>query len=177
MKREQLEHLIRAAGGVTGSRRLVVIGSQAILGSHPYDAPLRAILSREADMIPIDAPEATDAISGVLGELSAFDETFGYYADGVDLHTATLPCGWEQRLVAIDNPNTNGYVGLCLELHDLLLSKYLAGREKDRDFCTAVVHADLAESEVLRQRLLAMDIEQADRERIGQCIEVDFHSF
>ncbi|MEO8459430.1 MAG: hypothetical protein ABI451_02775 [Dokdonella sp.] len=48
MKREQLEHLIRAAGAVTGSRRLIVIGSQAILAQHPHDAPSRAILSREA---------------------------------------------------------------------------------------------------------------------------------
>ena len=57
MQRAQLEHLIRAAGAVTGSRRLVVIGSQAILGEHPFDAPPEALRSREADLIPIDAPE------------------------------------------------------------------------------------------------------------------------
>ena len=71
MKREQLEHLIRAAGGVTGSRRLIVIGSQAILGEHPFDAPPEAMRSREADLIPIDAPDTADVLTGTLGELSA----------------------------------------------------------------------------------------------------------
>jgi hypothetical protein len=122
VKREQLEHLIRAAGAITGSRRLIVIGSQAILGEHPFDAPPEALRSREADLIPIDAPDTTDVLTGTIGELSAFDETYGYHADGVDLATAMLPDGWRDRLVPIDNANTNGYVGLCLEMHDLVAS-------------------------------------------------------
>lgn len=174
MKREQLEYLIRAAGGITGSRRLIVIGSQAILAQHPYDSPEGAIVSREADMIPIDAPETTDAINGVLGELSAFDATFGYHADGVDLKTAVLPSDWQERLVAIDNPNTNGYIGLCLEVHDLLLSKYFANREKDREFCRVVVRASLVERSILLQRLSAMEIAQPERARIAQQIAADF---
>jgi hypothetical protein len=174
VKREQLEHLIRAAGDVSGSRRLIVVGSQAILGQHPYDAPVRATLSREADLIPIDAPEAADAISGALGELSTFDESFGYHADGVGLDTATLPSGWRDRLVAIDNPNTNGYIGLCLELHDLLLSKYFAGRDKDHEFCRAVVQAGLVRREILRERLTQMTISASDCERIEQRIGGDF---
>lgn len=32
----------------------------------------------------------------------------------------------------IENPNTRGYAGLCLDLHDR--SKYVAGREKDLEF-------------------------------------------
>jgi len=176
MKREQLEHLIRAAGDVSRSRRLIVVGSQAILGQHPHDAPARATLSREADLIPIDALDAADAISGALGELSAFDESFGYHADGVGLETAVLPSGWEDRLVAIDNANTNGYVGLCLELHDLMLSKYFAGRDKDHEFCRAVVEAALADRETLLERLAQMPITPADRERIERRIGDDFVS-
>ena len=57
MQRAQREHPICAAGAVTGSRRLIVIGSQAILGEHPNDAPPEALRSREADLIPIDALE------------------------------------------------------------------------------------------------------------------------
>jgi hypothetical protein len=173
VKRAQLEHLIRAAGEVSGSRRIIVVGSQAILAQHPHDAPARATLSREADLIPIDAPEATDSISGVLGELSAFDATFGYHADGVDLETAVLPAGWEERLVPIENENTNGYVGLCLELNDLLLSKYMAGREKDHEFCKAVIGAGLGSRTVLLERLATMEISEEDRRRIGRRIELD----
>ena len=38
MNIEQLRHILRAAAGATGERVFIVIGSQAILGSHP-DAP------------------------------------------------------------------------------------------------------------------------------------------
>jgi hypothetical protein len=38
MNVEQLRHILRAAAAVTGEKVFVVIGRQAILGSHP-DAP------------------------------------------------------------------------------------------------------------------------------------------
>jgi hypothetical protein len=174
VQREQLEHLIRAAGAVTGSHRLIVIGSQAILATHPLDAPMEALRSREADLIPIDALDTIDTISGVLGELSAFDEEFGYHADGVELTTATLPEGWRERLVPIDNPNTNGYVGLCLEVNDLLVSKYVAGREKDREFCRAVVRAGFADRGELLKRLETVVLEPAKRTLLIQRIDADF---
>lgn len=174
MRRDQLEHLIRAAGAISGSRRVIVIGSQAILGQYPVGAPARATLSMEADLLPIEAPEMADMLTGSLGELSPFHHTFGYYGEGVSLKTATLPPGWQDRLVAIDDPNTNGYVGLCLEPHDLLLSKYFAGRDKDHEFCRAVVEAGLARREVLRGRLAQMTIAATDRERIERQIDADF---
>ncbi len=123
MRREDLEHLIRAAGAISGSRRIVVIGSQAILGQFPYEAPASATLSMEADLLPLDAPDKADLLTGSIGELSPFHDTFGYFGDGVSLETARLPAGWQDRLIAIDNANTSGYVGLCLEVHDLLMSK------------------------------------------------------
>jgi len=174
VKREQLEHLIRAAGAITGSRRLIVIGSQAILGEHPFDAPPEALRSREADLIPIDAPESADVLTGTLGELSAFDEAYGYHADGVDLTTATLPDGWRDRLVPIDNSNTNGYVGLCLEVHDLVVSKYIAGREKDREFCRAIVRAGFVKRDALSQRLASIPLDGERRAHIGAVIDADF---
>ncbi len=39
MKREQLEHLIRAAGSIAAEDKILVIGSQAILGVTPRAAP------------------------------------------------------------------------------------------------------------------------------------------
>ncbi len=134
------------------------------------------MLSREADLVPIDAPEAADAISGVLGELSSFDSTHGYHADGVDLQTSILPSGWQERLIRIENENTNGYVGLCLELHDLLLSKYFAGREKDHEYCRAVMVAGLASSVELTLRLAKMEISEVDRQRIAARIALDSES-
>ncbi len=174
MQRAQLEHLIRAAGAVIGSRRLIVIGSQAILGEHPHDAPPEALRSREADLIPIDAPETTHVLTGTLGELSAFDEAYGYHADGVDLSTAILPAGWRERLVPIDNPNTNGYVGLCLEVHDLAVSKYVAGREKDREFCRAIVRAGFVDRSTLADRLRSIVLDAQQRTLIEERIDADY---
>ena len=174
MKREQLEHLIRAAGAITGSRRLIVIGSQSILGTFPFGAPERAYLSREADLIPVDAPDKSDVISVVLGEYSPFDQSFGYFGDGVDLETARLPSNWQDRLVPIENANTNGYVGLCLEPHDLLIAKYFAGREKDHEFCAALVAARLVDAAVLHERLAATQLDPDDRARIAAKIDLHF---
>jgi len=51
MNAEQLRHLPRAAASVTGENEFVVIGSQAILGSHP-DAPRSLRKSVEGDTYP-----------------------------------------------------------------------------------------------------------------------------
>ena len=49
MKRLQLEHIIRAATGITGAREIVVIGSQAVLGQFS-DMPPDLLTSIEADV-------------------------------------------------------------------------------------------------------------------------------
>ena len=59
MKREHLEHLIRAAAKITGERELIVIRSQAILGEHP-DAPEGLLRSDEADLYVPRRPEILD---------------------------------------------------------------------------------------------------------------------
>lgn len=88
MRRQDLEHIIRAAADVTGDREIVVIGSQAILGQHP-DAPRQLLLSPEADIYPLHRRDQVDEIDGVLGEGSMFHQTHSYYAHGVGAETAT----------------------------------------------------------------------------------------
>lgn len=173
MTREQLEHLLRAAGAVTNQDRLVVIGSQAILGQFP-DAPPETLLSMEADLIPMDDPDKWNLIDGVLGEGSPFHETFGYYADGVEESTPVLPRGWKNRLVAVNNPNTRSVTGLCLEIHDLLISKYCAGREKDLDFTHAVVGYGLCHQATLRERLRDTNVVPELKALVEARIERDF---
>lgn len=152
MNRYQLEHVIRAAAGNANVRDIVVIGSQAVLGTHP-DAPAQLRQSMEADVFPLDSPELSIVIDGAMGELSLFHETFGYYAHGVDESTAALPSGWKNRLVKIENENTMGARGWCLEVHDLAVSKLVAGREKDLDYVRALIGLGLAKLAILHQRL------------------------
>jgi len=155
MKRADLEHLIRAASAITMQRDLVIIGSQAILGSVP-DAPTRApelCRSLEADMYPLVRPDLAELIEGAIGAQSDFDSTFGYYADGVGPETAILPDGWQDRVVVVEGPATGGGRGLCLERSDLAVSKLAAGREKDLDFVETMLRYDLTDIATLRERL------------------------
>lgn len=99
MTRQQLEHIIRAASMIADDDELVIIGSQSVLGQYPR-APPELLRSMEADVFPKNKPERWDVIDGSIGELSPFHETFGYYAQGVGPETATLPPGWQDRLVA-----------------------------------------------------------------------------
>jgi hypothetical protein len=133
MQRSHLEHLIRAAGALAQDGAIIVIGSQAVLGQFPEASGILSV-SAEADVFPLNRPEQADLIDGAIGEGSRFHEEFGYYAQGVGERTAVLPRGWRERLVAIDNANTAGVVGLCLEVNDLAISKYIAGRPKDLAF-------------------------------------------
>lgn len=138
MKRANLEHILRAAKGVTGEAEFVVIGSQSILGCHP-DAPRALRESMEADLYPRRRPELANMIEGSLGRYSQFDTTFGYFADGVSPSTAVLPPGWEERSIPLCNDNTGGATGWCLEPHDLAFSKLAARREKDLKFVRALL--------------------------------------
>lgn len=154
MRREQLEHLIRAACAILAVDDVVVIGSQAILGS--YDDRVLAdvaLQSMEADLLPVQDPDGrrADLIDGAIGEASLFHETFGVYGQGVERSTALLSPGWSDRLVPLTDRHTGVAVGWCLDVHDLCASKLLANRPKDLAFVRAVIEARLADpDEVLR---------------------------
>lgn len=169
MRRAELEHVIRAAATVTGDEEIVVIGSQAILGQFP-EAPALLLVSREADVYPRNRPERTDEIDGSLGDGSYFDSTYGYYAHAVGPETATAPAGWEQRLVPIRNENTGGATGWCLEVHDLVLSKCVAGRERDWEFAEEALRHGLADPEELRRRALDLPISAARIETVQRMV-------
>jgi hypothetical protein len=175
MTRNQLEHVIRAAGTIADATDIVVIGSQAILGQFP-NAPAELLISREADVFVADAPERTDLIDGSIGEGSPFQRTFGYYAHGVGESTAILPEGWRDRLVVVASDNTRLVRGWCLEAHDLAIAKYAAGREKDRDFTRALVQHGMVNREVLEQRLEATKLDPKIRALVESRIQADFAS-
>jgi hypothetical protein len=81
MKREELEHIIRASGDITDQYEFVIIGSQSILGPVP-NPPDAFTVSMEVDIYPLRFPELADEIEGAIGEGSLFHKTHGYYAPG-----------------------------------------------------------------------------------------------
>lgn len=138
MQRSDLEHLIRAAAEITNEYEFVVIGSQAILGSVD-SPPAECLVSMEADIYPLRAPELADLIDVMIGELSPFHDHFGYYAQGVSPETARLPKDWMNRVIRLQNASTNGRVAYCLDATDLFVAKACAAREKDAVFNRALL--------------------------------------
>jgi hypothetical protein len=92
MTRQQLEHIIRAAGSITDEKVILVLGSQSILGS-TNNASEKLLLSIEADVFPLMAPEKMELINGSIGEITQFHKTFGYYAHGIPPDSCPLPQG------------------------------------------------------------------------------------
>lgn len=156
--REQLEHIIRAAGVIADAEDLIVIGSQAILGQFP-GAPAELLVSNEADVFPKIYPDRADLIDSSIGEGSPFQQAFGYYAHGVGESTAVLPRDWQRRLILVSGENTRMVRGWCLEVHDLAVAKLVAGREKDLDFVGALVRNAMITRGVMEARLAETSLE------------------
>ncbi|HMK99876.1 MAG TPA: DUF6036 family nucleotidyltransferase [Acidimicrobiales bacterium] len=174
MNREQLAHLLRAASQIAGESDVVVIGSQAILASYDEtELPDEAIGSIELDVTFFDDPDAakSDLVDGAIGELSSFHETNQYYAQGVSISTATLPAGWEQRLVRFENQSSKPGRGLCLEPHDLVVSKLVAHRDKDLAFAAALLRRRLVDPGVLVERIRTLPIDPARIEMVVGWLE------
>ena len=153
MRRSEAEHVLRAAAAIAQEQSFVVAGSQAVLFLLPH-APDTLLVSRELDLHPALHPEKSDLIDGAIGALSSFDDTFGYHADGVGPETAVMPADWMAR-------SSLHCVGeltvICPELHDLDVSKCVAGREKDAEFVEVLLREHLIDPGVMSSRLRTLD--------------------
>lgn len=158
MLRSQLEHILRASGAIVDERVMIVVGSQAILGTLA-DPPSELVVSREADLYPRDAPQKSDLITSSLGEYSLFDETFGYHADGVSPTTAVVPGSWTNRLVPFQTDSTGGVLALCLSPVDIAISKLVAGRKKDLDYVAALFRHRIVTPEEVKELLWELSTE------------------
>lgn len=172
MKKQQVDHVLRAAGRITGERQFIIIGSQSLHGKYP-DVADQILTSFEVDLIASKRVERTEWLN-VIGIDSEFHETYGYYADAVDVSTATLPKGWKGRLVNLPAGDTDGVRGLCLEPHDLAIAKYAAFREKDLLFTRELVRRGLLSKDQLLTLLVQTKMDDDLRERIRARIEADF---
>jgi hypothetical protein len=63
MERPQLEHIIRAASAIPGADKIVIVGSQAVLGQFP-DAPAELLVSIEADVFTFRGSLDSELIDG-----------------------------------------------------------------------------------------------------------------
>jgi len=151
--------LLRAARSVAEqieADRVIVVGSQAILLTWP-DAPMALKITPEIGLYPENNRdwearnpgfEASEEISALFGEMSAFHQSFGFYLDGVDENTAQMPPDWMKRAATaeIDVYGRTAVI-ICPAIQDVVVSKLHRLAEKDVDFireCVAAGHIEVA---------------------------------
>ena len=174
MRKQQVDHVLRAAGRIAGDKQFIIIGSQALHGTYP-DLPDEIVRSAEVDLVAGKAGARTEWLNAI-GYLSPFHESFGYYADPVDASTAILAKGWKARLVALPPGETEGVKGLCLEPHDLVIAKYAASREKDLVFTRELARRVIVSEARLLSLLEQTSVDEHIRDRIRKQIASDFRS-
>jgi hypothetical protein len=129
----------------------VIVGSQAVFAVTDYP-PEIARLSVECDFLLLDKSfRLRDEVADKLGVFSKYQSKKGIHADVLGRATVVLPEGWENRLVELKNENGEA-VALCVEIHDVAVSKLIAGREKDFEFLRALFGAELLQIEIFLER-------------------------
>jgi hypothetical protein len=173
VNRQQFDHVIGAAANIIDLDEFVVIGSQAVLGT-VATIPDSMLVSMEADVYPLQEPDRAIEVDGAIGDGSQFHRTFGYYAHGVGPETAKLPRGWEDRRMRVEVPPRRGSkrkpVAYCPEIHDLVLSKLAAGRERDIDYARQAKAHGLVDPAILGERVGDLPVRDDVKGRVSSLI-------
>ena len=142
MKKWQLLDLVRRVHELTNINEPVIVGSQTLFAITDQ-VPTIVARSVEADfLIAQHGIEARQKVGDELGVTSGFYEAHGYYADPLGLATVVLVPGWQERLQPLRDENGT-IIAQCLELHDVAVSKLMAGRDKDFVFLDALLESRL----------------------------------
>lgn len=62
----------------------------------------------------------------------------------------------------VNNENTRGATGWCLDAHDLAVSKLVTGRPKDMEFLEAMKNERLLDFALLEERLKVTNIQPSE---------------
>jgi len=131
VRREDLRRLFARARDLCGETDYVVLGSLAVLG-YAGEVPPRMAASLDVDAFTKSDPARVFGLAPVLGQGSPFEAEHGYYLDPISPRVATLPAGWEDRLVRIQlEPELAAWF---LEPNDAAVSKYARMEPRDREW-------------------------------------------
>lgn len=172
-------HVCRAAASIANSTELTVFGSASVL-PYLYEKGIRSmsalmgsatLATHELDVTVGDGKLDT-AIDATIGELSSFDETFGYYGHGAGIEVALLPSRWKERARRISYEFLDGSVNITVpHPHDTMVAKLAAGREKDYVFAIALLKVFPASRETLEHLTdEAIEAHTDQREQIETCV-------
>jgi hypothetical protein len=150
VNREDLRRLFARARELGSETDFVVFGSLAALG-YSGKVPPRMAMSIDVDAYCKSDPARIFELAPALGEHSAFRAEHGYYLDPVSPHVATLPPGWEERLVRIELEP--GLAAWFLEPNDAAVSKYCRLEPRDREWIRAGLDAGILSPLIIAARL------------------------
>jgi hypothetical protein len=149
MRREDLRRLFARAHELCGLADYVVMGSLAILGQEG-EIPARMAASIDVDAYCRDDPGRTLDLAAALGQGSPFEAEHGFYLDPITPRLATLPGGWEGRLVRLQlDPRVAAWF---LEPHDAAVSKYARMEPRDREWIRPGLVAGVLSLPILEAR-------------------------
>lgn len=149
MRRDDLRRLFAQARKLSGETDYVVLGSLAALG-HSTEVPPRMAMSLDVDAYGKSDPPRIFELAAALGQGSAFENEHGYYLDPTSPKVATLPEGWEERLIRIELEP--GLAAWFLEPNDAAVSKYARMEPRDREWIRAGLQARILSLPIIDAR-------------------------
>lgn len=164
--------LLDEARRLSGHPDFVVIGSLSILGLEGhFEVPAGMTMSNDLDCYTRDDPQRIFDLLDALGENSAYHQQSGYYLDAVSPQLASLPSGWEQRLIKVER---GGLRAWFLDPNDAALSKYARGEPRDRRWIRAGIEAGVVSLPMVRSRFGSTNfLDDDERNQARQRVAAD----
>ncbi len=115
-------------------------------------------MSVEADLAFRDDPDAAkaDRVDGAIGAVTVPRDARVLRPGCRVLDRRPSP-GCQDRLELLERKDSYPGYARCLEPHDLVVAKLVAGREKDLSFATALIAHDLVDPAILRDPAATVD--------------------
>lgn len=171
MRLEDLRRLFARARELCGETDYVVLGSLAVLGCEG-EVPARMAASIDVDAFTKGDPERVFDLDASLGQGSPFEAEHGYYLDPISPRVATLPEGWEGRLVRRQlEPELAAWF---LEPNDAAISKYARLEPRDREWIRPGLRAGVISMPILERRFAeTVFLDGAEATRAREALERD----
>jgi hypothetical protein len=152
VRKSDLFELIEKINEISSEEKPIIVGSQAV-HAITEDLPEIAKKSIECDFLfGFGKSETRTEVNKKLGVFSKFQLEHGFYADALGLATVVLPTDWQERLQPFVNENGET-VAYCAEVHDIAVSKFIAGREKDFQFLNDTFEMEIISIEKFIERV------------------------
>ena len=152
MRKSDLFELVRQIKSIAPEETPIIVGSQAV---HVVTAFLPEIVQQSIEcdfLLASGKTETRVEINKKLGVFSSYQIEHGFYADALGLATVVLPPNWRERLQSLKDENGN-LIAYAAEIHDIAVSKLIAGREKDFLFLKELFARELIDIDIFLERV------------------------